>query len=667
MSEQDISQDNQNNNPIEQNEETSKEEVREEVPMQEDSIEDNLEETHVKESGVREVPDADLDNLNNLLKVQETHIDESEEANDSFKERVNQTPRAAILCKAKEHNPNYLSIIHVNEEFYKHFGLSENEIIGKSYDFLFGDLDVGYSSEGQLEYIRLVKSVRDLHQCSIITSLQDHKEESSKTRFKIEFKPITDDDAKNYSIFSFEKMEEEAEEKVEVKSQDKDSDLGLLKNLERALYNERLLREVGYLIVSDLPIQEVAENIAKTLCQYLKTDRCVIHDYRSGGTSFIVEYNMSYAKPMVNGDHSEDGFEKVIEYVNFQNHFYEKFGEKTKRSSLIAVPDIAADSNFSPIQNVCEKFSISSQIAITTSINGSVNGGIYIHQSSQRNWMVDEIELLEMVADQFSLAIDRSESIERVMIANHELLEKTQQLKESLKEEKNMRKMQNEFVALVSHEFKTPLQIIDSTREILVRKLRKLDIIDEAVDKSLDRIKGGIQRMNGLIHSTLNLAQMESGENKIKVEKDIFDLKGFVEEIIEKNSNLSQNKNITVDVNIDALPSEFNGDRKLLDHSVTNIISNAIKYSPNDSKVTVSARRGKDKVLIKVVDQGIGIPKDDLANVGQKFFRAKNSLAVAGTGIGIYLTKYFIELHGGSVLIESEVNVGTSVSVVIPR
>ena len=71
--------------------------------------------------------------------------------------------------------------------------------------------------------------------------------------------------------------------------------------------------------------------------------------------------------------------------------------------------------------------------------------------------------------------------------------------------------------------------------------------------------------------------------------------------------------------------------------------------------------------MLRITDQGIGIPKEDLSNIGQKFFRAKNTLSVAGTGIGLYLTKHFIELHGGDVLIESELNVGTSVTVTLPR
>jgi signal transduction histidine kinase len=272
-----------------------------------------------------------------------------------------------------------------------------------------------------------------------------------------------------------------------------------------------------------------------------------------------------------------------------------------------------------------------------------------------------------MVADQFSIAIDRSDSVSRAMIANHTLMEKASQLKEALRKEQEMRKMQNEFVALVSHEFKTPLQIIDSTRELLGRKLKSYNLADESIDKALERIKSGIQRMNGLIHSTLNLARMENAEGKITLQPEIFDLRKFISDIIEKNSNLALNKNIEVVVRIDELPTQFNGDPKLLDHSIVNIISNAIKYSRANSLVKIFAKANDKKVALRVIDQGIGIPKEDLQSVGQKFFRAKNTLSVAGTGIGLYLTKHFIELHGGEVLIESEIDVGTSVTVILPR
>ncbi|NBV06499.1 MAG: sensor histidine kinase [Proteobacteria bacterium] len=603
-------------------------------------------------------------------------IDQVIEALDeSLKNKIKNNQQAAFICRTKENNPNYLSIVYANQKFYEIFGISESNLLGKSYDFLFNNLDFDYSSEDQIEYIRLVKAVKDFHESSVIVSLENHKEEIKKIKFKITFLPIKKEvlqpelkedlsilKSASYAIFSFEEFDLNFVEQNPEKS-----NVVLLKNLERALRNERLLREVGYLIVSDLSIRQIAYEISKMLCQHLKVDRCLLHDYQKGSTNFVVEYRGGDSVKMFQDNADPESLKMLTDYINFQNFFYKKVGDKNKKSSLIIAEDVMNDVNFSPIHQICEKYSIASQISITTSFNSTINGGIYIHQSEKRSWLVEEIDLLETVADQFSIAIDRSYSVERVMISNHELLEKTKQLKEALKKEKNMRKMQSEFVALVSHEFKTPLQIIDSTRELLARKIKSLAIKDESFDKSLDRIKSGIQRMNGLIHSTLNLARMENDENSIKVEKQIFDLNNFVNDIIEKNSNLALQKNITVMTRIEDLPTEFNGDQKLLDHSLTNIISNAIKYSKNNSTVKILSKTSETRVLIRVVDQGIGIPKEDLSQIGQKFFRAKNTLSVAGTGIGLYLTKYFIELHGGSLLIESEINVGTSVTVVLSK
>ncbi|MBM5783104.1 MAG: GAF domain-containing sensor histidine kinase, partial [Pelagibacterales bacterium] len=556
---------------------------------------------------------------------------------------VDENPKAAILCKIKEKNPNYLSIIYANKLFYDFFSINESNVIGKSYDFLFDDFDIGYASENQLEYIRLVKAVKDIHACSIVADLHDYSDSLQKIKFKIDYTPNTVE--KVYSTFTFEKVEVIGQQESKSGEVLSSNDLGTLKNLERTLNNERLLREIGYLIVSDLPIQEVAKNVSKILCQYLKADRCLIHNYRNGNTTFVAEHASESSPKMFKDSQDQTSIKVLTDYINFQNRFHQKFDEnKGKKNSLIAIDDVKSDQSFMPIEKICEEFSIASQISIITSLNNKVNGGIYIHQGEKRSWMIDEIELISMIADQFSLAVDRSDSIERVMVANHELLEKTQQLKEALKEEKNIRKMQNEFIALVSHEFKTPLQIIDSTRELVVRKLKTLNVNDESLSKSLDKIKSGIQRMNGLIHSTLNLAKMESGVNTIKVEKQSFDLKKFIEEIVEKNSNLATNKGIVVEMNIDNLPESFNGDPKLLDHSFTNIVSNAIKYSKNNTTVKIVSSIDEKQVTIKTTDQGIGIPKEDLANIGQKFFRAKNTLAVAGTGIGLYLTKYFIEL-----------------------
>ena len=592
---------------------------------------------------------------------------------DKLKKEIGDSKIPTIVCEATKFNPNYYSIVASNDKFHEIFKISEFNLVGKSYDFLFEDIDIDYSSEDQIEYVRLVKAVKDFHFSVVNIAVSNHdKQDQRKIRCKITFSPdkSTESADYHYAIITFEDLgvnEARIDDKIQENQDGKKSTSTLLKNLERSLRKERLLREIGALIISDSPINEVAKAVARIICVHLKADRCVIHDYQDSKTNFVEEYCSDNKYSLLAGDNNADALKNIAKYINFQNHFFEKYGKKTGKSSIIAVDNVLTDPNFDKSRSVFESFCIASQISVTTMFNEKVNGGIYVHQSDVRSWTSDETELIEMVADQFSIAIDRSESIERVMIANHALMERSSQLKEALKQEKELREMQNEFVAMVSHEFKTPLQIIDSTREVLTRKIKKLANTDESIDKSFDKIKTAIKRLNGLIMSTLNLAKMESGENnKIKLERNIFDLRAFVDDIIEKNSDLSIRKNIKVLVDLKGLPTEFNGDSKLLDHAFTNIISNAIKYSPDNTTVKVMSKSNDQKVLLRIVDQGIGIPEDEVKNIGQKFFRAKNTLEVAGTGIGIYLTKNFIELHKGSLKIESKLNVGTSITVTLP-
>jgi len=618
-------------------------------------------------------PNSSPQDLMQENKAQRPNLTTNDEHLSQLKKLVEENQFPAFLCTTiKPENPNYFAIIHANDSFCQTFKQSNNDLIGKSYDFLFGDIDVNYSSEDQLEYIRMIKSVKTHEEFSVILNLDSHfDDEHQISKFKINFIPIVSENLeKFYAIFSFQKISEEVIENEAVKSQKdsiKSQNQTLVKNLERALSNEKLLREISYLIISDKPVKEIAQNIAESLCKALKVDRCLINDRKDGKSNFIVEYCNPQAKSILKDGGEENGKKVLNDYIDFQNNFYEKIRSNSKKTALFVAHNVKTDPTFSDIKDFFQKFSINSQIVAITSFDKEINGGISIHSSENRELTVDEIELIEIIADQISIAIDRSYSIEKVMIANHSLLQKTLELKEAIKKEKAMRKMQTEFVALVSHEFKTPLQIIDSTRELIARKVKGLSIVDESFDKYLGRIKNAIQRMSGLINSTLSLAKIETTNNEIAVNKKEFDLHELLDEIIDKASNLSINKNIKITTKYTTDNLTLNADPKLLDHSFTNIISNAVKYSKDNTEVSVITKCNDSKIAVKVIDHGIGIPKEEVSKIGQKFFRAKNTLSVSGTGIGIYLTKYFIELHNGNVIIESELDVGTSVTVILPR
>ena len=594
----------------------------------------------------------------------EEDYDDSKELHDLIDGRL----EASIICRDNKKIPNFLSIVYANNLFYLMFDIDENGVIGHNYDFLFSDVDLDNYSEDQAEYARLIKSVRDQQQCSVVLTTSVENIKYGNFKLHITYSPHlvkNDKFTRNYAIFSFIKIEN-------VKKEDSNTlktraNIILLRSLERTLRNERTLREIANLIISDVQIDNLARTIAKILCEHLKCDRCVIHDFKSDNTTFVVEYCSSYSKKMISDEYSEKNIQDLQKYINFQNDFYQKFGTKNKKSSIALIRDVFNDENLRGINDICNEYSIASQIAITTTFNGVVNGGIYLHQSAKNSWIEDEINLIEIIAEQFSIALDRSNSIQKVMVANHALMEKTLQLKDSLKQEQEMRKMQNEFVALVSHEFKTPLQIIDGNRELITRKLKNANFVEESVFGYLEKVKSGIQRMNGLINSTLHLAKMENNDGKIKVEPQEINLFKLIEDIIEKNTNLAQQKNIQIHYKINELPTSYITDPKLLDHAISNIISNAIKYSRNNSHVKIIGKILEDCIAIRVIDTGIGIPAKDLENIGKKFFRAGNSILVAGTGIGIYLTKHFIDLLAGKIIIESKENFGTVVTVILQK
>ncbi len=569
----------------------------------------------------------------------------------------------SFLCETKINVPNYLSIVYVNKKFTNFFAMKDFLIIGKNYDFLFSSIDPDKQIEDKSEYIRLIEAIKNNKQVNVEIFIPAYNQ-----KFKINYTPYfigKNIYSEKYAIFSFDpiKISNDSTEFAERVSK---SNIILLKNIERTLRIERLLREVANLILSDVNVEDIARNISRILYDYLKCDRIIVHDYNNGKTNFFIEYCDKNTKKILDDKNNQDQLRKTERYVNFHNYFYQKVGNKNNKSSLYIINDTLNDNNLFEIRDVFEELNIRSQIGVTTSFANKINGGIYIHQSEQRIWLEEEIELIEAVAEQFSIAIDRSYYVEKILTTNHALMEKTMQLKESLKHEQEMRKIQNEFIALVSHEFKTPLQIIDGTRELIQRKSKNSKIDNDLLEKNLEKIKYGVDRMNGLINSTLNLAKLESDSGNIRVEIEKIDLISLVKDILHKNISLAQNKNIEIISRFSDIPEYIFSDKKFLEHIVTNVISNSIKYSRSDSVVKVILKANKENIAIRIIDYGIGIPKSDINKIGNKFYRATNSISISGTGIGLYLTKYFTELLNGSFSIESEQNIGTTVTIIIP-
>jgi signal transduction histidine kinase len=245
---------------------------------------------------------------------------------------------------------------------------------------------------------------------------------------------------------------------------------------------------------------------------------------------------------------------------------------------------------------------------------------------------------------------------------NEKLAHSAKELKEALGKEQELNKLQRQFVSMASHEFRTPLTIIDMAAQRLKRQAEENQLTTEEAAQRVEKIRAAVQRMTRLMESTLDAARMDEG--KIKVEIGECDLRYVVLEVLTNQIELSPGHNITCEFL--ELPDGIQGDSKALNRVFTNLLSNAVKYAPDAPDIEVKAHTEGDQVVISVCDHGIGIDEDELDRIGDRFFRAKTSTGTAGTGIGLNLAKTLVEMHGGSFNIESVKGEGSTFTVYLP-
>ncbi|MBN9673991.1 sensor histidine kinase [Roseibium aggregatum] len=243
----------------------------------------------------------------------------------------------------------------------------------------------------------------------------------------------------------------------------------------------------------------------------------------------------------------------------------------------------------------------------------------------------------------------------------HSILQShTDELVRHLRKEKELNEMQREFVSMASHEFRTPLAIIDSNAQRILRKIDRIK--PEALSERLGNIRDSVQRMQYLIDRFLNFSQSQSVG--MEIEREPVSLGDLVKSVCDRYIAITRTHLFEIDVAF--LPEEIEIDKKLIEQSVSNLISNAIKYSPENTTIYVTGSEAGGQAMITVRDQGVGIPAEEVPKIFNRYFRASTSSGIAGTGIGLNMTKMILEKHGGKVHVESEVGQGTAVTVSLP-
>ena len=230
-------------------------------------------------------------------------------------------------------------------------------------------------------------------------------------------------------------------------------------------------------------------------------------------------------------------------------------------------------------------------------------------------------------------------------------------------EQEKLDKMRKEFVANVSHELRTPLTTIRSYTETLLEGA--LDNKEYTMN-FLNVINSESERMTRLVKDLLQLSKLDY--DKMEWNMKSLSILNILRDCVVKMEMAAKQKNQSLSFEAIGELCEINGDKDRIEQVIINIISNAIKYTPENGSIKVTAKRLKDSVEIRIADSGIGIPKDDLPRLFERFYRVDKarSRSMGGTGLGLSIAKNIVEAHKGSIRIESEYGKGSEVIINFP-
>jgi PAS domain S-box-containing protein len=231
--------------------------------------------------------------------------------------------------------------------------------------------------------------------------------------------------------------------------------------------------------------------------------------------------------------------------------------------------------------------------------------------------------------------------------------------------EQEVDRMKSEFISLASHQLRTPLSAIKTYSHMLIDGYMG-DLVP-AQKKALRTILGASNRMNELVNMLLNVTRIESGS--IATNPKIHNMCRLAEEVVRELHLSAAEKHINIELNLPTTHANLRTDNLIAKEILINLVSNAVKYTPENGKVTVSLTCESDKVTFGVTDTGVGIPKFSQDHVFTKFFRAENVVKkeTTGTGLGLYLVKGLVDTLGGKVWFESEENKGSSFYFSLPK
>ena len=403
----------------------------------------------------------------------------------------------------------------------------------------------------------------------------------------------------------------------------------------------KALGEVGQAVSSTLDLQTVLSTIVGRAVQLSRTDCGIIYEFDEPTREF----------------HLRASYQMEEELVNAYRATPLRLGEgATGRAAETRVPtqitDLRQEQEFATrgMRPILSRLGYRSLLAVPLLLDQKIMGALTIYRRHTGSFAPEIVNLLRTFATQSVLAIQNARLFREIEAKGREL------------EAANRHK--SEFLANVSHELRTPLNAIIGFSEVLQERLFG-ELNDKQAEYTDDILSSG-RHLLSLINDILDLSKIEAG--RMELELTQFHLPDAIENALLLVRERASRYGIKLERIIDEGLGDFTGDERKVKQILVNILSNAVKFTPEGGRIKVEARLGERAAIISVIDTGVGIAKEDQEAIFEEFRQASGNYAHKreGTGLGLTLTKRFVEMHGGKIWVESELGKGSTFTFTLP-
>ncbi|MBC1269828.1 GAF domain-containing protein [Trichormus variabilis FSR] len=456
--------------------------------------------------------------------------------------------------------------------------------------------------------------------------------------------------------------------------------------LKKQISQERLLNQVTTQIRKSLDLPVIMATAIAQVREFLELDRLVIYKFEGSRVNTQntrpprLEDWQNYGGCIVYEARATDIIPSVLDYQEktcFSRH--SQCWEKYRQGFTLVIDDIEqAYALEECLVNFLRENQVRAKLAAPIIFEDKLWGLLIAHQChSPRQWNDSDKNLLISIAEQLAIAIHQSELMRSLQDAAHRLtqekhtleqrvIERTMALRDALLAAEAASRLRSEFLATISHELLTPLTYVIGMSSTLLRW--PLGELSQRQRDYLQTIHDSGEHLLDMINDILDLSQIEAGKTVLNIAEFSF-IKGAentIESLVEKA--LSEKVNLKLDLQIDPRRDRFTADAARIEQILWNLLTNAIKFTPEGGNVTLRVWVEEDTSIFQVEDTGIGIPEEQLPLLFEKFQQLDTPYRrrYEGTGLGLALTKQLVELHRGRIEVESTVGIGSIFTVWIP-